>query len=204
VSNYLLTVPQPLQPQSAGKKSKSKNKQKASSVTNLSRLLQGDVPSCIPGAKIFNEGMSLPSCVPGARIFNEGISLPPCVPGAQIINNGLPVWNFERSESDALYKLISSKLDAVVTLIDGEKFSGDEKDLWVSPPPAPQNQERQIVVARKDTAKERPNGKLKDETGCPITTTIVNTNYFTKVDLYANSKLPADLPPVKLYVQIRK
>jgi hypothetical protein len=202
VSNYLLTAPQPFQPQSTGKKGKSKPK--ASSVIDLPKLLQGDVPSCIPGAKIFNEGLPVPPCVPGARIFNEGISLSSHVPGTQIINNGLPVWNFEGPESDALYKLISSKLDAVVTLIDGEKFSGDEKDLWVSQPPATQNQERQVVAARKDTVKERPKGKLKDETSGPIATAIVNTNYFAKVGLYANSKLPADLPPVKLYVQIRR
>jgi hypothetical protein len=197
VSNYILAAPQPLENRPAGKKNK--NKPKAASVTDLSKLLlQGDVPSCIPGAKIFNEGLPVPPYVPGAGIFNEGFLLPSYVPGAQRFNEAHQVRGHEGAEIDTLYKLISSKLDAVVTLIDGEKFSGDEKDLWVSHPPTRQNPERHRGAAGEDNFKGRQRLKHTDDTSCPIATAIVKTNYFAKVNIYANSRLPPDLPPVKL------
>ena len=103
----------------------------------------------------------------------------------------------------SLCDLISSKLDAVITSIDGEVFSGDERELGTSclnctlcwdtadsrlaiyeePSPA-------IRGGWGSASREIPNRA--------ITSAIVSTNYFTKVNLYANSRLPPHLPELKL------
>jgi hypothetical protein len=184
VSNYLLPAPLPLQPQTSGKKgNKGNNKLKSSSVTNLNTILQGDIPTFIPGAHYFNDG---------APAWQRQ--------GTQALNQGA-----------ALYDVISSKFDAVVTMIDGENFSGDERDLFVHQPPLPAPQqlqqsfaggetqgERAIMGFGRDKDKPKKAKELKGDTGCPIASAISSTNYFAKVNLYANSKLPENLPPIKL------
>lgn len=142
-----------------------KLKNGAITVTNL---LQGDVPEYIPGARAFNSA------------------------------HYLPVWQQHESDhypqSAPIYDIIASKLDAVVTLIDGERFSGDERELTVHEPPASPPIERSIIPSGKGKSHEKTNGGA----GCPLTTAITSTNYFAKVNLYQNSKLPWDLPPMKL------
>lgn len=163
MSNYILAPPQPIKPQTTGQKLLS------SSVLELPKMLQGDVPACIPGAQIFNDG------IPAWHRQ-----------GTQYLNQGA-----------ALYDLISSKFNTVVTMIDGEKFSGDERDLWVSQP-APEWQMQQAPqpdMSRGKVAKIKD--KSKDD-GCPIAAAVISSNYFTKVNLYANSRLPPNLPLVKL------
>jgi len=135
----------------------------------VTNLLAGDVPACIPGARIFNDGIPA---------WHQ--------PGTQYLNQGA-----------ALYDLISSKFDAVVTLIDGERFSGDERELAVYQPPQPMWQQQQEPVY---TSKEVVKGKSKGVTNNAISSTVTSTNYFAKVNLYANSKLPLNLPPMKLYI----
>lgn len=46
--------------------------------------------------------------------------------------------------------------------------------------------------------KTPPKAVSKGDKSCPIGSKLVSTNYFAKVNLYANSRLPRDLPPVKL------
>jgi hypothetical protein len=132
-----------------------------------------------------------------------GPDIPSCIPGAQIFNDGIPHWHRQGTQylnqGAALYELISSKFNSVVTSIDGERFSGDEKELWVYQPPSQQFNELQVVRTKKEgTKKAKPISK--GDTGCPIAANIASANYFSKINLYANSRLPPDLPPVKLYV----
>ena len=110
----------------------------------------------------------------------------------------------DRAESH-LDRLISSKLDAVLTSIDGEAFSGDERELC-------KNDLVQAILsnmlilspviyaeppllrggwgsAARGVARAADRG---------ITSAIVSTNYFAKANLYSNSRLPANLPPLKL------
>jgi hypothetical protein len=133
-----------------------------------------------------------------------GPDMPSCIPGAHIFNDGIPYWRQQSTQylnqGAALYDLISSKFNSVVTSIDNERFSGDEHDLWVQQPPAQQAQKSLALATRKDVVKERPKNVSKDDTGCPIAAKIANANYFAKVNLYANSRLPLNLPVVKLYV----
>jgi hypothetical protein len=133
-----------------------------------------------------------------------GPNLPSCIPGAQIFNDGIPHWHHQGTQylnqSAALYDLICSKFNSVVTSIDGERFSGNENDLWVQSPPPQKFQQALVVAKKKDVVKEKSKNNPKDDTGCPIAAKITSSNYFTKVNLYANSRLPLDLPVVKLYV----
>ncbi|KAF4637373.1 hypothetical protein G7Y89_g724 [Cudoniella acicularis] len=124
----------------------------------------------------------VPECIPGARYFNEGVPA-----GTQYLNQG----------SVALCDLISSKLDAVITQIDGERFSGDERELAVFQPPQPMWQQEQPETTDRGLTKS---GKSKGMVNNSISSALTSTNYFAKVHLYANSRLPPHLPPMKLYM----
>jgi hypothetical protein len=129
--------------------------------------------------------------------------MPECIPGAHIFNDDIPQWHRQGThmlnQSAALYDQISSKFNSVLSAMDGENFSGDERELWVYNPPGPQWQMgQQLQVAeKKNSKKTSKQGKDKDN-GCPIASAALSSNYFAKVNLYANSRLPDNLPPVKL------
>lgn len=106
------------------------------------------------------------------------------VPGARTLNVGI---------SASQRQLISTKLDAVITQIDGEIFSGDERELAVYEQPPMWQQERGY------SAPKHIQGKSKGMV--PVSSALVSTNYFAKVNLYANSRLPPNLPPMKLYIE---
>jgi hypothetical protein len=91
--------------------------------------------------------------------------------------------------------LISSKFDNIITLIDGERFSGDESQLVVYPPPQPMLQQQQETgTATRGISK----GKSKGMVNNSVSSALVGMNYFAKVNLYANSRLPPNFPPMKL------
>jgi hypothetical protein len=95
----------------------------------------------------------------------------------------------------ALRDLISSKFDTIITLIDGDRFSGDERELVVYPPPQPMWQQQQETGhAARDVSK----GKSKGMVNNSVSSALVSMNYFAKVNCYANSRLPPNLPPMKL------
>jgi hypothetical protein len=139
-------------------------------LASVVNLLGGDVPECIPGAHFFNNAIP-PLHTQGSQYLNQGVSL--C-------------------------DLISSKFDAVITLIDGERFSGDERELAVLAPPQPMWQQQQQETGY--TEREVVRGKSKGMVNNSVSTALTSTNYFAKVNLYANSRLPTNLPPMKLYV----
>ena len=89
---------------------------------------------------------------------------------------------------EALRDLISTKFDSVITSIDGEQFDGDEQELSI-----------------QDDAQSGIRGgwgfgsrQVSRGANRAISTAVVGTNYFAKVNLYANSKLPPNLPPLQL------
>lgn len=124
--------------------------------------------------------------------------VPPCVPGAHIINDGRSTWQKQGTQylnqGAALIDCISSKLDAVITQIDGERFSGDVKELVVYEQRAP------MWEQERNARSEYSQGKSRGIVNSSISSALISTNYFAKVHLYANSRLPPDLPPMKLYV----
>lgn len=133
---------------------------------SVTNLLTGDVPSCLPGASFINNGV--------VAITNHS-------------TNHLP-------QSCPLYDLISSKLCSVVTLIDEEQFSGDDKELVVYQR-APSAWQLEHAASR-DLAPNKLRSKGKSREELPSETTY--TNYFSRVNDYANSKLPMNLPPMRL------
>jgi hypothetical protein len=94
----------------------------------------------------------------------------------------------------ALYDIISSKFDAVITSIDDEKFSGKEQDLMIEI-----NQQQQQDSQRMSP----PFGEYRDQVPnevYPMSGGEKASNHFAKVWLYSNSRLPPHLPPFKVYL----
>jgi hypothetical protein len=122
--------------------------------------------------------------------------VPPCVPGAQIINDGRSNWQRQGTQylnqGAALIDCISSKFDAVITQIDSERFRGDENELMVY------EEHRPMWQQERDAGHGHSQGKSKGMVNNSVSSVLISTNYFAKVNLYANSRLPTDLPPMKL------
>ena len=89
---------------------------------------------------------------------------------------------------EALCDLISTKFDAVITSIDGEQFDGNEQELVIE-----DDQQSGIRGGWGLGTRQVSRGANR-----AISTAVVGTNYFTKVNLYANSKLPPNLPALQL------
>lgn len=95
----------------------------------------------------------------------------------------------------SLCDVISSKFDSVVSCIDDQKFSGKEQDLMIY-----DDEEEQAYLPQKPARPSKgresrvthnlhapPQGKR-------------GSNYFSKVWLYSNSRLPPHVPPFKVYM----
>ncbi|KAF2270183.1 alpha/beta-hydrolase [Lojkania enalia] len=105
----------------------------------------------------------------------------PCKMSTQALNQGA-----------ALCDLISSKLNAVITSIDEERFSGREQDLLMYPD---SEGYPSTSTVRTDASRAlRPNPVYPSSKGGR------GSNHFSKAWLYANSRLPPYLPPFKLYL----
>lgn len=89
-------------------------------------------------------------------------------------------------------QLISAKLDAIITQIDGEVFSGDERELIIHEQPKLRR------LGRENSSQGQSQEKSKGIVNNTIPSALTSTNYFAKVNLYANSRLPSNLPPMKL------
>lgn len=167
-------------------KQKSKLANLKSASYSMANVLAGDVPSYIPGARIFNEALPVPDGVPGAHIFNEGA----------------PVWHDHGThylcQGAALYDLISSKFDDVVTAIDEDRFGGGDAELMVRGLEMQQDGRNHVQMRGVGHKKEKVEGRSKGAANDAISSAVTSTNYFSKVDLYANSRLPPNLPPLKL------
>ncbi|OCL13659.1 alpha/beta-hydrolase [Glonium stellatum] len=94
------------------------------------------------------------------------------------------------NQSAALCDLISSKLNAVITSMDGELFSGDETELAVYQPQYSQG------LALQGEQPRGVNNVYPSTSANPSS----GSNYFSKAWLYANSRLPPHLPPFKVYM----
>ncbi len=140
---------------------------KLKSKFSVNNLLSADIPECIPGARIFNVGL-LPTQAQSSQYLNQGA---------------------------ALVDLIGSKFNAIITQIDGENFSGDERELVVyAPPPMWQQEQQHSGYSERGVVQ----GKSKGMVNNSVSSALTSTNYFAKVNLYVNSRLPPNLPPLKL------
>jgi hypothetical protein len=101
------------------------------------------------------------------------------------------------NQGAALCDLMSTKLDAVITSIDGERFSGKEKDLMVYDVPQPYAETSNM---QSETTQRGPSGHAVHRRSSENSSSEQGSNHFSKVWLYANSRLPPHLPPFKVYM----
>jgi hypothetical protein len=114
-------------------------------------------------------------------------SLPP-----QLYDDGLSAWHGcaqIAQSTNALY----DRFNDIMTLIDHEKVQGNESKLFNC---AVTDQEQKTDQVDKGMGKT----KNKEKSSCNVAASVVSGNYFSKVEQYANSKLPLTLPPLSLYV----
>ncbi|KAM0429702.1 hypothetical protein ACHAPT_006308 [Fusarium lateritium] len=116
---------------------------------------------------------------------------------SQLYDDGMSAWHGCAQSTGALYDDVYSRFNNVMTLIDHEKLCGNEGDLfgWHSAPATQQQQQQP-----QDKAFGKFSKRTKHKEKAHLATSVVPGNYFSKVELYANSKLPADLPPLALYL----
>ncbi|MCJ1287030.1 hypothetical protein MMC26_006377 [Xylographa opegraphella] len=103
-------------------------------------------------------------------------------------------YGMENGTSGAeICDLISCKFNAVITSIDEESFSGDERELIIHPTFDPGL--RGGWGFSKAEVSRTANKAISTAVASPK-----SSNYFAKVNLYANSQLPPDQPKLKLYI----
>lgn len=119
--------------------------------------------------------------------------------GPQMFNYALPEYQQQGAmEEPRLRDIISAKFNTIVTLIDGEKFGGDEADLSLSQSDLPIWQQHEVEELSQDVSKRAKGAANKASSKLEFS----SGNYFSKVYLYTNSRLQRSLPPMKLYVQL--
>lgn len=126
----------------------------------------------------------------------------------QLFSDGLTSWHGHGTQmldrSGALYDQLSTTFNDVMTSIDREAYSGDEKDLFVWHPetgPGPSQPSHGESAERGFTKKaKKPSPRDNSKGTSTVAASLISANCFAKVELYANSRLPMDLPPLRLYV----
>ena len=110
----------------------------------------------------------------------------------------------------ALCDVIGDKFNDVISLMDDEAFSGNERDLIftfdqyypISPPASPPRQIRNLIPderhqkVERSIARQQPRSTNND----PSLPKIGASNVFLKATMYANSYLPSQLPPFRVYM----
>ncbi|KAG8676227.1 hypothetical protein FPOAC1_002228 [Fusarium poae] len=107
----------------------------------------------------------------------------------QLYDDGLSAWHGctqIAQSTNAMY----DRFNDIMTLIDHEKLCGNESKLFNCAPVQDQN------VNDKGVSKK----KHKDKQSCNVAASVVSGNYFSKVEQYANSKLPMDLHTLALHM----
>lgn len=98
------------------------------------------------------------------------------------------------------------RFNDVMTLIDCERYTGNERDLFLCQQRESESSTATELTTRgqltdrpKKTQPRKQSGHPKGQTTC-VAASVISGNYFAKVELYANSRLPMNLPPLKLYM----
>ncbi|KAJ8106131.1 hypothetical protein ONZ43_g7168 [Nemania bipapillata] len=95
-----------------------------------------------------------------------------------------------------------------MTLIDRDKFTGNENDLFMYQQPShssssssSQSEDHHSIVPRGGQAKKKSKDTPKGQTSA-VASSLLTGGYFAKVDLYANSRLPFDLPSFRVPIPV--
>ncbi|KAH7032749.1 Alpha/Beta hydrolase protein [Microdochium trichocladiopsis] len=128
------------------------------------------------------------------------------------LNDGLPRWHSYGSQllnqSAAMYDQFAGMFNDVISLIDRDTYTGNENALFMYQQPGPPpvaTPSQEISKKTKETPKESraKDVRSKGAVGAPtvvVADSIVPGGYFSKVEYYANSRLPMDLRPLRLYI----
>ncbi|ROV92413.1 hypothetical protein VPNG_09598 [Cytospora leucostoma] len=124
------------------------------------------------------------------------------------LDNGLVPWKGDVQQSAAATDHVYQRFNDVMTLIDRDGYTGNEKDLFVCNSASPSSPSSpSLAVATTTTRgfankpkKSQSSSKLHHETPKGQAAAGSGSSYFAKVELYANSRLPMNLPPLKLYI----
>ncbi|KAL2268908.1 hypothetical protein VTJ83DRAFT_3754 [Remersonia thermophila] len=125
----------------------------------------------------------------------------------------LPSWHASGTQlvqqGNCLVTEISHRFDNVLTAIDQGAYNGREHDIYAWQPgdaitPSASSQAATATETKKKAhskTEKKPSKRhaSKSPTSAPARGGS-SGGLFAKVDLYANSKLPMDLPPLKLYI----
>lgn len=95
---------------------------------------------------------------------------------------------------------IAFRLNNVLTLIDNESLKGNEMDLFACRQlPPPETQPSSSSKPSKKSSKDNKDKGCKVQPTAEVAASVIRGNYFSKVELYANSKLPKNLDPFAVY-----
>ena len=107
------------------------------------------------------------------------------------------------NQSAALYDQISGRLNDVLTRIDLNQVNGNEKEHFTWKPSVQETSypPSSSMIGSRSVVKSglrRSSSHSRDREHREHPTTTNSGGYFAKVYLYANSRLPTDLPPLRL------
>ena len=140
--------------------------------------------------------------------LNLANAMTPCNVVHHVFDDQLPRWqsygNQLINQGVAMSDQMCTRFSNVMTLIDGEKLAGHENDLFMygygpssPPPPAashpPAQPPRPSQSSSRKSRRDEPKGQIISGPQSRV-----SGDYFSKVELYANSKLPLNLPPLQL------
>jgi hypothetical protein len=128
-----------------------------------------------------------------------------------LLENGQPTWTGYggqlMGQGTAIYDQLFHRFNDVMTNIDGDRFSGNEDQLFnygFAPVPGHVSSSMPMQpvsndVQMKNLGKAKKEGKEQPKAQTTaIAASMISGSHFSKVDLYANSRLPLDLPPLTL------
>ncbi|KAK5052517.1 hypothetical protein LTR84_002381 [Exophiala bonariae] len=127
-------------------------------------------------------------------------------PEAQLqpIQQSIPVYSHSVPPATAfdLHARIGDKLDDVISLMDQGEFSGNERELAITLPDSPVLAYSQPRTHDRDgrRANHQANNKRTNNKKPQQSKQSNQVNVFDKLQYYMNSRLPASLPPLRVYM----
>lgn len=110
-------------------------------------------------------------------------------------------------QGSAVIDQICERFNDVMTLIDREKYLGNESKLFICQKDSTSSTTDVSTAGqtgsskkKKDKSAKKDHSQARGQNTMAAASGGVSGNYFAKVELYANSRLPMNLPPLKLYI----
>lgn len=152
--------------------------------------------------------MPLSKLIIGSAVNLADQLMPGVVPA--FLNDGLNLRGGECNQfagpGAAALNQLGDRFNDVMTQIDRDRYAGNERDLFTYGPDSASDTSSTEITTRGQLGKPRKNqpphkgnATSKGQTAA-VAASVLSGNYFAKVELYANSRLPMDLPPLKLYI----